>query len=455
MIVGQTALVVLNIEFFGAPIPTDPSYRPAAVTALLNPNANTLGKTMTLNQSDRVFVISKQFRNIVFYGGNTKAKGSMDEFRIGNSYAAVTPTTTDNRVDIRYAANYYPFGSPMPGRSFTAGLVYRYGFNGMEKDNEIKGEGNSYTTDWRIYDGRLGRWFSVDPMLDKYPSYSPFNFSGNSPILFNDPSGDDFFKNSKGRIKWNNSRAETLGKNGKWKNIGSSIAIKTESPIDKNNDIALGDGYPGNKMTNYFVIKGNYDEKGNFAGFTSSFYRKTGSTQAFGAEWEGDESAYGKNNHVDHMQQSNSGWSGGFEQHTQVNHWFESTGLYLAMGNIVDVNVIAKVTINKSGELRLGLSHGTFPSVNVDVLENVQYVKNKAGLSMITYKNVEAIYRFRQYSFMATHGKGGFIGTFYWMFGFGKKGAAEATRDSEEKNSYYDSFINKDWVQFRGFNAGK
>lgn len=186
MIVGQTALVVLNIEFFGAPIPTDPSYRPAAVTALLNPNANTLGKTITLNQSDRVFVISKQFRNIVFYGGNTKAKGSMDEFRIGNSYAAVTPTTTDNRVDIRYAANYYPFGSPMPGRSFTAGLAYRYGFNGKEKDPEFQ---NNYDYGFRIYNPALGKFLSVDPLSKSYPMLTSYQFASNTPIMAIDLDG--------------------------------------------------------------------------------------------------------------------------------------------------------------------------------------------------------------------------------------------------------------------------
>jgi len=33
---------------------------------------------------------------------------------------------------------------------------YRYAFNGMEKDDEVKGSGNSYTTEFRQYDSRLG-----------------------------------------------------------------------------------------------------------------------------------------------------------------------------------------------------------------------------------------------------------------------------------------------------------
>ena len=35
--------------------------------------------------------------------------------------------------------SYYPFGMVMPGRQFQSGSGYRYGFQGQEKDNEIKG----------------------------------------------------------------------------------------------------------------------------------------------------------------------------------------------------------------------------------------------------------------------------------------------------------------------------
>ena len=33
--------------------------------------------------------------------------------------------------------NYYPFGMEMPGRKFSS-TDYRYGFNGMEKDDELR-----------------------------------------------------------------------------------------------------------------------------------------------------------------------------------------------------------------------------------------------------------------------------------------------------------------------------
>jgi RHS repeat-associated protein len=68
---------------------------------------------------------------------------------------------------------------------------YRYGFNGMEKDDEIKGEGNSYDFGARMLDPRVGRWFSPDAYEKKYPSFSPYSFALNSPMTILDPDGND------------------------------------------------------------------------------------------------------------------------------------------------------------------------------------------------------------------------------------------------------------------------
>src|SRR5690606_17369824 len=78
----------------------------------------------------------------------------------------------------------------MPGRSFNSG-DYRYGFNGMEKDDEVKGSANSLDFGARIYDPRLGRWLSGDPLAIKFPEQSPYNFSLNNPISFVDPDGKE------------------------------------------------------------------------------------------------------------------------------------------------------------------------------------------------------------------------------------------------------------------------
>jgi RHS repeat-associated protein len=62
------------------------------------------------------------------------------------------------------------------------GNSYRYGFQGQEKDNELKGDGNSLNYTFRMHDPRVGRFFAVDPLSPKYPFYSPYQFSGNRVI---------------------------------------------------------------------------------------------------------------------------------------------------------------------------------------------------------------------------------------------------------------------------------
>lgn len=69
---------------------------------------------------------------------------------------------------------------------------YRYGFNGMEKDDQIKGKGNSYDFGARMYDSRLGRWFSTDKLFAKRPAQSPYSFVGSSPIMNKEIDGNDY-----------------------------------------------------------------------------------------------------------------------------------------------------------------------------------------------------------------------------------------------------------------------
>lgn len=77
-----------------------------------------------------------------------------------------------------------------PGRKFVQGVMkYRYAFNGKEKSDEVYGEGNVYDYGFRIYDPRLGKFLSVDPLQKQFPWLTPYQFSANSPILFIDLDG--------------------------------------------------------------------------------------------------------------------------------------------------------------------------------------------------------------------------------------------------------------------------
>ncbi len=66
---------------------------------------------------------------------------------------------------------------------------YRYGFNGMEKDDEVKESGNSLSFALRIYDPRLGRFLSVDPLGSEFPWNSSYAFAENDVIRSIDLEG--------------------------------------------------------------------------------------------------------------------------------------------------------------------------------------------------------------------------------------------------------------------------
>ncbi len=70
---------------------------------------------------------------------------------------------------------------------------YRFGFQGQEGDDEIVVEGNSYAYKYRINDGRLGRFVSIDPLAPKYPHNSPYAFSENRVIDGIELEGLEFF----------------------------------------------------------------------------------------------------------------------------------------------------------------------------------------------------------------------------------------------------------------------
>jgi hypothetical protein len=75
----------------------------------------------------------------------------------------------------------------MPGRSYSIGGKYRYGFNGQENSDEIAA-GLTTAMYWE-YDSRIGRRWNVDPVLKEWESpYACFN--GN-PIMLSDLLGDN------------------------------------------------------------------------------------------------------------------------------------------------------------------------------------------------------------------------------------------------------------------------
>ena len=74
---------------------------------------------------------------------------------------------------------------------------YRYFFNGQESDNEVFGEVAKFGYEFRQYDSRLGRWWSVDLEWKRSPVSSPYIFCNNNPIIMVDLEGREAWKPDK------------------------------------------------------------------------------------------------------------------------------------------------------------------------------------------------------------------------------------------------------------------
>ncbi len=73
----------------------------------------------------------------------------------------------------------------------------RYGFNGQEKDDEVEGEGDVYDYGKRMYDVRLGRFLSVDPIAKNFAWNSPYSYAENNVIRSINLEGlERFFTNN-------------------------------------------------------------------------------------------------------------------------------------------------------------------------------------------------------------------------------------------------------------------
>jgi len=84
--------------------------------------------------------------------------------------------------DILQENHYYPFGMSMSyGWMNNTGLIdNRYQYNGKELNDDFGLNWNDYGARW--YDAAVGRFPSVDPIINKFPYLTPYNYASNSPV---------------------------------------------------------------------------------------------------------------------------------------------------------------------------------------------------------------------------------------------------------------------------------
>jgi hypothetical protein len=133
-----------------------------------------------------------------FYRGEKRYELSN---HLGNVLAVITDRriqSCDNGNVMHYEAqvvsisDYYPFGMIIENRKDEReDFKYKFGIHTQEKDDEIYGEGNSYTAEFWQYDSRLGKRWNIDPVFKYYES--PYGSFANNPLFYTDPTGADTF----------------------------------------------------------------------------------------------------------------------------------------------------------------------------------------------------------------------------------------------------------------------
>ncbi len=133
--------------------------------------------------------------------------------------------------------------------------LYKYGFNGMEKDDEVKGKGNSVNYTYRMHDTRLGRFFAVDPVTAEYPELTPYQHSSLNPIWMFELEGLEGIPNIvAGTLKWTIPHKYNMKKvTQKFEltvGLKSQIPLSSESFLSKNQTSLSFEGSVTFKLSN-------------------------------------------------------------------------------------------------------------------------------------------------------------------------------------------------------------
>lgn len=121
---------------------------------------------------------------------NPSARQTELEYELTDHLGNVRATFTRDaltKVTLASSADYYPYGTKIPGSWTRAGGAYRYGYQGQYAEDNTDETGYS-NFEARMLDNERARWFVPDPAQ---AHWSPYLAMGNNPIIFADPDGRD------------------------------------------------------------------------------------------------------------------------------------------------------------------------------------------------------------------------------------------------------------------------
>ena len=142
----------------------------------------------------------------------------------------------------------------------------------------MKGVGNQQDYGMRIYDPRVGRFLSMDPLQEKFPEFTPYQFASNNPIEFIDLDGMEGTKS----VKQHSSYwifIHNLRKNGDefFYNLGKTLDNIDEKKVYKTIDKTLNSAvnHPAQTLKTIDDDLSNQANEGLNDGITFLYYKAT------------------------------------------------------------------------------------------------------------------------------------------------------------------------------------
>jgi RHS repeat-associated protein len=157
----------------------------------------------------------------------------------------------------------------------------------MLKDDEISG--NSYTTEFRQYDARLGRWTATDPLSSLASGWTPYRSFFDNPIMYSDPNGlfekkedaKDYKKENgiRGRIIYDKKAKE-------WKIIDKKNFIS----YSQNTPETIIDQHYGDGVGEAILISSKQDPEANNKDWREKYFGWLLDIQEDGSKWASEQS---------------------------------------------------------------------------------------------------------------------------------------------------------------------
>jgi len=113
------------------------------------------------------------------------------QFYYTNDHLGSSTYITNKEGQITQTLAYLPYGEDWVDLDNQPPYITPYKFNGKEKDQET---GYNYYGA-RYYWDKGSFWLSVDPMSDKYPHLTSYNYCANNPVMLIDPDGREIWIN--------------------------------------------------------------------------------------------------------------------------------------------------------------------------------------------------------------------------------------------------------------------